>query len=129
VGAPPADALPKAATAFVDGMEMPSTRPPACRITSCCPSEVVAERGCPWANSVHSGDARIEKLSNRYRRHSRSVRFADRIIFATHPAKGLDALAVKVLDWPTPRNDWDGVNIRRVSIAMKPSSTRDFLPL
>src|SRR5216684_655559 len=30
------------------------------------PSEVVAERGCPWADSVHPGNPRIEELSHRY---------------------------------------------------------------
>src|SRR6202158_5286092 len=30
------------------------------------PGEVVAERGCTWTDSVHPGDARIEKLSHRY---------------------------------------------------------------
>src|ERR1700730_16000900 len=29
------------------------------------PSEVVAERGCPWADPVHPGNPRIEKLNSR----------------------------------------------------------------
>jgi hypothetical protein len=44
-------------------------------------SEVVAERGRSWADSVHPGNPRIERLSNRYRRAWRSVRFADSVVF------------------------------------------------
>ncbi len=32
------------------------------------PGEVVAERGCPWADSVHPGNPRIEKLNSRLMR-------------------------------------------------------------
>src|ERR1700732_2729114 len=32
------------------------------------PGEMVAERGCTWANSVHPGNSRIEKLSYRSRK-------------------------------------------------------------
>jgi hypothetical protein len=31
------------------------------------PGEVVTERGCPWADSVHPGNPRIERRNNRYR--------------------------------------------------------------
>src|SRR5215471_11409330 len=39
------------------------------------PGEVVAERGCSGADSVHPGNSRVEKLSNRYCGDQRSVRF------------------------------------------------------
>jgi hypothetical protein len=32
------------------------------------PSEVVAERGCAWTDSVHPENPRIEKLSHRYKK-------------------------------------------------------------
>ena len=37
------------------------------------PSEVVAERGCPGANSIHPGNSRIEELNNRHGRDLRLV--------------------------------------------------------
>jgi len=45
------------------------------------PSEVVAERGCPWADSVHPGNPRIERLNNRYRRAGRIASVACRVVF------------------------------------------------
>jgi hypothetical protein len=47
---------------------------------------VVAKRGCSWADSVHPGNPRIERLNNDAGEPGDRFGSPTKVVFATHPS-------------------------------------------